>query len=581
MFTANPPFSAVNLPKIEARSLTREKALTLMKAFALIFAVGLVAHWPALISDSNMWDDWIILAWITQTRLDWMFQFFNNYGVTPYYLVYFPFVTLLNDAFTVTLMAKIINLLGVIINASLIMLISRKIAHGNLIFATLAGITAACFPALSGEGFHSSAIFFYFFIPLFLMGIFLFIEVGRTTRFRLITRIIALAALFISFSFNSLLLMFYALVPAVFYAFLKNEKQNLQSLSINARVFVMRHFDFLTLPLAFWALKEILMPREGIYARYNKINFDWAGIFNGYERLIPDILQTTLFVPFSIQFVPWIAMIIFIIVTLGGQSIATRFQIDVKVTKVHLTILLGLGFIALCGAALPYYMVGRRSFQAFGFMSRDNVLFPLGVSWITAALFCMFLKPQKHEIKDSKLLRQRIVLGVFCVLIGAQSLSNWRNHADWQAHYAYYRSAVGKIIQDKSVIESSVIHVVDNIPGDRTLQAYKYPTSIWTEIISAAFHKTTRLAISAPPQNGHFFTQEDINKRIKETEVEFMLSGINLNGKQIRLTIEPSNNFRSPLLLALTYWKTRFFSPTDMPKFLDSLTQVRSERIGN
>jgi len=530
-----------------------------------------------------MWDDWICLAWLTQSHPDWMFQHFNNYGVSLYSLVYLPFFAISNDASISVIIAKAAYFLGVIINALLIMLISKKVSHGNLGFATLAGIFAVCFPALSGEGFHLSALIYYFFIPLFLVGLLLFIKVASSKKVDLLLRIAALSALFVSFSLNSILVMFYALVPAIFYASLHEEKKRLQDIIISIRLFLTRHMDFLLLPFIFWGIKKIFMPCVGIYARYNQMSFDFLGILSSYKKLIPDILQTTLYNPLSIQYVFWTALVTFVLVMFSGQSLSPYFKKDINLPKNHLMILFCFGLLALVGTAFPYYIVGRRSFQAFGFMSRDNVLFPLPVSWISAALFCMLLKPQSSSksssLKSLSFLRQRISFAVLVSLIISQSLANWRNHADWQAHYVYYRSVIEKLTQDELVREASVIQLVDQLPGDRSLQAWKYPTSIWTEIISAAFHKTARLAIPFPPENGQFFTNEEINRRVRETEVDFMLRDINLKGPQIKLTIQSTNVSPSPLRLALAYWQTRFFYPADMPKLLDSLTQIKSERL--
>ncbi len=579
-----PSSSALSFSNFNNRILGENNILMPNAAFILVFVVGIFSHWPAIISDSIMWDDWIVLAWMTQSRFDWVFQFCHNYGVTPYFLVFSPFVYFFYDVSSSILTSKILYLFGVTLNAIIIMLISKKISHGNLIFATFAGVTAVCFPALSGEGFHLSLLMYYFFIPLFLLGIFLFIVIASCKKLALLIRVFALSVLFLSFSLNSLLVMFYALVPAVFYASLQDQNQNLRSLFINAKGFLVRHLDFLVLPLVFWLVKEAYMPRLGLYARYNKIHFDWSGILSGYARLIPDILQTTFFVPFSIPFVSWVVGLAFIIVMFSAKPILARFDGNADASKRHYMILLGFGFIALCGAALPYYMVGRRSFQAFGFMSRDNILFSLPISWITAALFCMFLKPQASLQRDQSgglsFLRQRIILSVFAALIVSQSLSNWRNHLDWQAHYAYYHSVINKISQDPLVRQATVIQVVNQLPGERTLQAYRYPTSIWTEIISEAFQKTDRVAIPFSPANGCFFTRDELIQYVRDTEVDFMFHGVNLEGPQIRLTINATSNSRSPIRLALAYWKARFFSPADLPNLLHSLTLVKSEKIG-
>ena len=58
---------------------------------------------------------------------------------------------------------------------------------------------------------------YHFYIPIFLAGMLMFIVAASSTSRRLAVRVIALAALLLSFSLNSLLVLFYALVPAVFY----------------------------------------------------------------------------------------------------------------------------------------------------------------------------------------------------------------------------------------------------------------------------------------------------------------------------------------------------------------------------
>jgi hypothetical protein len=538
--------------------------LTRRTAVTFVVAIGIFAHWPALLSDSIMWDDWLVLSWIAQSRPDWAFHFYNNYSVTPFVLIDLVFVALVRDAASSVQIAKVVFICGVIASAVLITLISERVARGNRYFATLAGIAAVCFPASSGEGFHVSSLVYATFVPLFFAGMLMFIRLASSAEPRLGTRLFALAALLLSFTQNSLLVFFYALVPAVLYASLPQEARGLRGVAASARGFLLRHLDFLLLPVLFWVLKQTLMPRVGIYARYNAMRFDWSGILQGYERLIPDLLQTVAVVPFSIGLAPWLAALAFALVFLGARRFSHP-SADTMGAK-SMAALLVLGFFALLGTALPYYVVGRRSFQAFGFMSRDNVLFPLCVAWITAALFC--LVPLR-----------RIALGAFAALMIAQCISHWRNHADWQAHYAYYRSAIEKIRHDAVLAKASVLEVVDRLPGDRSLRSFRYPTSIWTGIVAAAFGKTTRLAIPYPPGNGRYFTRQEIEGRVLETEVAFMLGGVEFDGPQTRLVVDPGPGARSPTRLALDYWRARFFAPQEMSGLLDSLTRVSVEPL--
>ena len=383
--------------RLEAHPPSSPSRIQLMRipvvGYAVVFGVGIFSHWPALLTDSIMWDDYLILAWITQGRFDWLYQFYSNYGITPMGLVYLPFIAATPTASTAVLFAKFICVASVLLNAALVMLISVRVAHGDRVFAVLAGATAAAFPGLSGEGFQPTFLLYCFFVPVFLTGLLLFVETAQSRASRPIIRVAGLIALLLSFSLNSLLVFFYALIPAVFYASIGREQTAPRRLLFAAGGrFLLRHLDFLATPIVFWVIKESFMPRVGIYARYNSLRLDWAGILQAYERLIPDMLHTVLFVPLSIPLAMWFAAAVFVITVLAGGPILSRLNYDRKSRAQETAILFGLGCLALIGAALPYYLVGRRSIQIYGFMSRDNVLFPLAVSWVTAALTCMLLR---------------------------------------------------------------------------------------------------------------------------------------------------------------------------------------------
>jgi hypothetical protein len=139
---------------------------------------------------------------------------------------------------------------------------------------------------------------------------------------------------------------------------------------------------------------------------------------------------------------------------------------------------------------------------------------------------------------------------------------------------------IEKVVHDKNVLDASVVEVIDQLPGDRTLHGWKYPTSIWTAVLSAAFQKTARLAIPFPPANGSFYTPQEISQRLRDTEVAFMFSDIDLNGQQSRLVVAPGQGARNPILLTLAYWRARFLAPGEMRDLLQSLTELTSSRLG-
>src|SRR4029079_593336 len=126
---------------------------------------------------------------------------------------------------------------SVLLNAALVMLISVRVAHGDRFFAVLAGATAAAFPGLS---------------PVFLIGLLLFVETAQSRASRPIIRVAGLIALLLSFSLNSLLVFFYALIPAVFYAAIGREQTAPPRLLFAAGGrFLLRNLDFLATPIVF------------------------------------------------------------------------------------------------------------------------------------------------------------------------------------------------------------------------------------------------------------------------------------------------------------------------------------------
>lgn len=570
----------------------------------MLLGIGIFAHWPSLISDSLMWDDYNVLPWITQSRWDWAFQFLHNYGVTPYLIAYAPFFLLKNNIEIIVWFAKILTLAGIILNGYLIIQLTLDITRGNRIFAWISGFAAICSPSTSGEGFHLSSIVYYLFIPLFYIGLRLWIFLithenaenfeniesseGYTKLWfkkRWVIRFAALSALFLSFSFNSLLVFFYGLLPAVIYAALETQSLNFSNVKSQLLHLITKYSDFLLLPLVFWFVKQIFMPRAGLYTRYNSLIFDWPGIGESFKRLIPDVLNIHIHNPFSISYLLLFScMLILIGIVLPRLSAKFNTIIKEAISTINrsqwITMLL-LAVFALACAALPYYLVGRRSFEAYGFMSRDNILFALPMAWMTAAIFGIlyqgYLSLQKAGFNTISLAWQRFVFWSLIAVLLSQSVTNWRNQADWQAHYAYYRSVGLKLSKEPLVQNASVLQIIDRLPKDRTLKSFNYPTSVWSGILTARFNKSNRLALPELKAKRRYSAVE-IKKRRVETEIDFMFEDVNVLGRQVRVIVEPAYS-KDAVSLAITYWQTRFFSPNNMNKWLASLTTIKIQPL--
>lgn len=559
----------------------------LFRGLMIVCAVALFAHWPALLSDSVMWDDWIVLGCIRERHADWLIEFYRNYGVTPYAIVHLPFFALTWDMTHVVGIAKAVYLLSAVASSCLIASLAFQISGRNVTFATMTGCLAASYPGWSGEAIHISVLVYSIFILMFFVGMLLFIGIAsRPERRSMLIRATALALLFISFALNSLLTLFYGLFPIVVYAAVTEVRDVQQTFWKNIARFLGTNFDFVVLPLIFWVFKETFMPRVGQYVRYNQIHLSIPGLMADYARLVPDTLRATIKAPFSFSLGIALAIASFTIAVLGRRRVLRWLTDHGLPSRATLWILFAAGAFALASTALPYYLVGRHSFLPFGYGTRDNALFPISYGMSAAALFCLclwFIRRGGRAFSKLAVGHARLgegaVAALLAALIIAQSVANWRNVADWQAHYVYYRSTIEKIARLDLARRASIIQVSSRLPSQRTLQSVGYPTSIWTEIIAAGFGKTERLATPYPPENGKFYTRPEIDHRVYETEVQFMLANINLGGRQIRVDIDPGSGATGNISLAFNYWRARFWKPAEMAPLLESVTRIHAASL--
>ena len=228
-----------------------------------------------------------------------------------------------------------------------------------LIFSRI-GVAALCY-ALSN-------LFFY-------LGLFL---VGRYFDKRKIhIRIMALMAIFLSFSTNSIL--FFYLIVLLFIVY----KERRTLISIRSLVNkCLNYIDFLLLPVAFWILKNMFFKPYGLYDKYNQIyiysplKYLFQALIAFYNTFI--YLIVSQFIPFFQQHTVLIFIASMILFFIFKKIINIRE--NNKYVKYDLRFLI-LGFFAFFTGVFPYLAVGKMP-QLYGWESRHELLLPLGLSLI-------------------------------------------------------------------------------------------------------------------------------------------------------------------------------------------------------
>jgi hypothetical protein len=292
-------------------------------------------------------------------------------------------------------------------------------------------------------------------------------------------RIISLALFFLSFNTNSTLVFY--LLPIVYLGIIKNTELKLKSLSM----FCIRKLDYITLPIAFFTIKQLYYQPFGLYHNYNQ-SFSLNNVLMSSFYTFVDLFKVD--VNMTIAFVSFLLLSAFQL---------TRTTFKPKESHRHRQLWIITGVCVCLIACLPYWIVAR-SPQFEDWSSRHQLLMPLGTSFVLVGLIKFFSK-WGHNV---------LINTVTAVCI-AMNLSAYHSlYIDWQKQ----QSLIQAIRSNQNLKSSNLLIFYD---GTKHLNAFNrtYRHYEWSSIVAKAFGERTRLAIDYSELN---------NLQLKEQKKYFL-----------------------------------------------------------
>jgi hypothetical protein len=553
-----------------------------LPAWAWIIAAGILAHGLVLLTDYVLWDGWWYAADLARREGPTvMTRLFHEVGRPIDMAFYTPLRWLGGNPI---MWAKWFGAASWIGSALCMRAVLRKIAGLPEAVATAVSVLVAALPIFDLLGelalWMNTACVLLFWLAWVLVS-----RLPECVGWRAIAvRLAALCLFFISFDLNSNLVMFYAVAAAL--VGLRLPDMRLQTLVSRLPPEVIRHADFLALPIVFWLWKTLFTPTSGFYATgYNQPSLAADRLAAGYSNLAIDFVLRGL-----IEFLSsatWIAAAVVAAIT--ATAVMRRFPLPEFVVErpVRLGLrLLGWGLFLLLAAAFPYIVVGQ-SLASEGWLTRNCILCPLPVAMITCGLLIVVNRWWLSQYPKAWLAG---VAGIVTLGVGG-CIHNYLAYQALGAKQWSIRSRLVEMIHDS---DAAVVQLRDYCQIPRTIPYY--PPLIWTYLASGtdALPKTfvietamlapdgvdqgpdgqPRRVIPAIP-----LRSDSLDESIIGTTMPYALEQVPRTGPQIMVTIEPGSEIAKAGELGVRYLVLSWLSPARMPDFLRGLIKAESRSL--
>ncbi len=256
-------------------------------------------------------------------------------------------------------------------------------------------------------------------------------------------RILSIVLFFVSFFVNSLLVFY--LVPMLYLIYFYRDKiKNVFDLLKN----LLRYWDFLILPLLFFALRHLFFSPV---INYNKMEIKniLPALYNTLE-----IYYESFFVPLKIACTWQLAFPYILFGIIGGAVLFILLKKKGKeylYDKKYFFFLFGIFLFFI--AAYPYVFIGKRPVY-YSYQSRHQLLLPLGFSFMIVygiRIVCSFFKSNKGLMSTI----------LCCFFIMAFMTFNLVTYAKFQTMY-YKQLSIIEHIKESDIIKNNQVAFTDS-----------------------------------------------------------------------------------------------------------------------
>ena len=547
-----------------------------------VLSVGLLAHGLVPLTDYILWDGWWCAADLARPEGPTvMTRIFHEVGRPIDMWFYAPIRWLGGDPVA---WAKWLSTAAWIGTAVCMAAVLRRAAGLPYVVATAVAVLVVALPIFDLLGelalWMNTACVLVFWLAWVLVS-----RLPELVGWRAIAaRLAALCLFFISFDLNSNLVMFYAVAVAL--VGLRLPDMRPQTLVSRLPRKVIRHADFLALPIVFWLWKTLFTPTSGFYETgYNQPSLAPDRLAAGYSSLAIDFVLRGLIELLSSS--TWITAAFVAAIT--ATIVMRRFAIPEVVVERPARLglrLLGWGMFLLLAAAFPYIVVGQ-PLASEGWITRNCILCPLPVAMITCGLLIIVNHWWLSQYPKAWLVGVAAIatLGVGgCI----------HNYLAYQALGAKQWSIRGRLMEMIHDSDAAVVQLRDYFRIPRTIPYY--PPLIWTYLASGTdalpktfVIETVTIAPDAAQPDAAGQPQRiipcmslqsaTVDEAIVGTTMPYALEQVPRTGPQIMVTIEPGYENAKASDLGLRYLVLSWLAPDRLPEFLRGFIKAESRSL--
>lgn len=516
------------------------------QAALVIGVLTLVNHGLILFNNGVYWDDWI--NYLALLDHDWDKLFFVYYTTGG-----IPLTAYLHWAFSYSpdllLTYRIVAFLCIGLSAFLFYWISKNKLNLPHYVSLLSAVLALSYPAyqMSATIVGTSLWVYYVFFLIGACCYFLSLDCQRSRPVFL--RATALVFLFLSYRYEALLVLSYAIVLIELYSQVR-AGQRLRELPYFR--FALERLDLLLLPFAYWFVSRAFFP---------------APIESSYNQFFPGVLISTLIGYlnnlviqqfariWSLLVILWPVALVMLLLAISAVVYFRRVE-EKKRRPFSATGSPAISILLLVMTALPFSLVGKDA-SVIGYGTRHALLlgWPVGLL-ITAGLFWLSQRFPKTK---------RVLAVGIIFLLGSFVLTNNVTYLTWQARWAKDESVMQKLAGGSDAADYSVYLVEDHF-GIQGLEKYRFYE--WAGIFNQVWGGETRVGI----QLG-FYSPESVSAVDPVYLEHFNTSQTNLHGCYAKLSIGQGLEQSSPEI-GLRYLFYRLLQNHKLGSYLEALTFV-------
>lgn len=409
--------------------------------WAFITAVYTITHGLMLFDRGLFWDDWVF--WRQDPSV--VAQAGKSMGsIWPWQINYLFYYS--QAGITLN---RVVAFASLLVVAYLVFDILRRLPGVGQSNALWAAVVFAVFPVYQAR---VAMVMVGYSICLMLFAVACWLLVRSRSHPAVWLRVVILVLFVASFQTASLLVFYYATVPALILLADSTEGRRFQA----AVRRLVRHFDFLVVPLVFWAVRQTWFRPSGLYKNYNEVG---AGSSAVLGETLHGMVNSVIFA--VADKVPGVAsrdvvhpgLRLFLIAAVAVGVLAflalTRLPLERRESNSNLV---DAGVILVAAAVFPYAAVGKVASNV-GWDTRFQLLVPVGAALMFVGMAASRAGLSRH--------RQVAISILLAALVGVSSAAHVTSYIAYQRDWLKQEAMMEFFRRDPAIQQGRYIIIDD------------------------------------------------------------------------------------------------------------------------